>query len=528
MPRRAPRIEAGSTLRMLRLGSLIVPSVLAVLFAMLSWRVAENDAWERARVNARLISEFAYRQALVQQKLIGAADQLLTSYYPEGGLDERARVFLTEMQESSDLGLGTGLFAPDGQAIIVSANWPVPGDGGAHEYEALARDTTAEGLFFDRVHLQPGGIDAVVVAARRGAPPIGVWVSALQVDSLRSFLQSIATDGGDSASLYRPDGKVIIRNLPMPDPITLSPENPAVRIAQTAERGSYRIIAQADGVERIYAVERVGNLGLFAAFGVGVDTVQAAWLWRVAFVTALLGAAAAAGYATARYAERAMRAESGRTAAEFDRKLLAEAENTAQMRQMMLQELNHRIKNSLQMIVSMLRLQKSRPEGPDVDEVMTRVMAIARIHDLLHRSADSFDVDFASLLDAIGESDAIVPPERNVKIVSDCERVTVEAALATPLALTAVELVTNAVKHAFGPEGGRIGITLRRDGAVGRLVVADDGRGLPETPTRSSGIRVVDALVRQVNGEIAVESGPQGTRYTVTFPLTLEAADAGD
>jgi two-component sensor histidine kinase len=517
-----PRLEAGRTLRFLRLGSLIVPTVLALLFALFSWRAAEHGAMARAQVNARLISEFAYRQALVQQKLIAGADLLLSNYYPEGGLDQRARNFLTGLQESSNQGFGIGLFTPSGETVIVSADWPVPGDGGTHEYDALSKDTTAEGLFFDRVHLQPGAVDAVIVAARRNAPPMGVWVSALQVDTLRSFLQSIATNPGDAASLYRPDGKVIMRNLPMPEAIMLSPDNPGVRIAQTAERGTYEVVAQADGVRRFYAVERVADLGLFAAFGVGVETVRAAWLQRVSFVSALLGAAAVAGYATARYAERAMRAESGRAAAEFDRALLAEAENTAKMRQMMLQELNHRIKNSLQMIASMLRLQKARPEGPDLDEVTTRVMAIARIHDLLHRSADSFNVDFSALLDAIARSEAIVPPERRVAIASDCERLTIESGLATPLALCAAELVTNAVKHAFGPEGGRIEIVLRRDGSVGQLVVADDGGGLPEAPTRSSGVRVVDALVRQVRGEIAVETGPDGTRYTVTFPLKLE------
>ncbi|MBP7000950.1 histidine kinase dimerization/phosphoacceptor domain -containing protein [Amaricoccus sp.] len=528
MAHRTTRLRAGSTLRILRIGSLVIPAILAVLFAALSWRVAEKDARARAVVNARLIAEFAHRQALVQQKQIGAADLLLSRYYAGAPLDDRAAEFLTAMQESSGQGLGIGLFAPDGQPLLVSANWPVAGDGGTHEYEELSRDTTAAGLFFDRVHLQPGDVDAVIVAQRRADPPSGVWVSALQVDTLRSFLQGIATDEGDSASLYRPDGKVIIRNLAMPEPIVLAPDNPAVRIAQTAERGSYEIVAQADGVWRFYATERVGDLGLFGAFGVGARTVRNAWLWRVAFVSAMLGAAAVAGYATARYAGRAMRAESGRAAAEFDRKLLAEAENTAQMRQMMLQELNHRIKNSLQMIASMLRLQKTRPGGPDVDEVTTRVLAIARIHDLLHRSADSFDIEFAGLLEAICRSDAVVPPERKVRIACDCERMSIQAALATPLALCAIELVTNAVKHAFGPEGGRIDVLLRRAGPQATMTVADDGSGLPEEPTRSSGIRVVDALVRQVRGEIVVETGRQGTRYVVTFPVALEEAEAGE
>ncbi len=206
----APKLETRSSLRSLRIGSVLVPAILAVLFVALSWRVAVDDARQRAATNARLIADCAYRQALVQQKLIGAADLLLSRYYAGVEIDDRAASFLTAMQESSDQGLGVGLFSPEGTPIVVSANWPSSGDGGAHEYDALSRDTTASGLFFDRVRLQPVGIDAVVVAARRREAPAGVWVSALRVDAMRGFLQSIASNPGESASLYRPDGKVIL------------------------------------------------------------------------------------------------------------------------------------------------------------------------------------------------------------------------------------------------------------------------------------------------------------------------------
>lgn len=528
--RRWFEIPAVRMLRLLRWGSLLVPAALAALYAVVTWRAAEDDARARVQVNARLIAEFAYRQALVQQKQIAAADLLLSSYYPDGApLDLRAAGFLSALQDSSRQGLGMGLFTPEGDPVVVSANWPVPGDGGIQEYDELADDPTSERLFFDRVMLEPGGVDAVIVAQRRDAAPVGVWVSALEVGALRSFLQGIATGPADAATLFRPDGKVIIRNHPMPKPITLTPDNPALRMAQTAERGVYETVAQTDGVRRLYAGERVGDLDLFAAFGVGTDAIRAAWLRRVVFVSTLLGAAALAAYASVRYADRAMRAEAGRAAAEFDRKLLGEAENTAQNRAMMLQELNHRIKNSLQMIASLLRLQKTRPDGPDLDEVTSRVMAIAEIHDMLHRSANSFNVDFAALMGSICRSDAVVPPERRVTVVSDCEPLSVGAALATPLALCAVELVTNAVKHAFGPAGGRIEVTLRREGAVAELAIADDGRGLPAAQARSSGVRVVDALVRQVNGEIAVSTGATGTRYVITFPVAADddVEDAG-
>jgi two-component sensor histidine kinase len=258
---------------------------------------------------------------------------------------------------------------------------------------------------------------------------------------------------------------------------------------------------------------------VLAVFGVSQPDLRAGWARRLAFVSTLLAGIGVAGYLTARYAARAIEAEAGRAALEFDRAMLAEAERTATSRQMMLQELNHRVKNNLQMIGALIRLQKSRPEGPDLDEVSTRVHAIAQIHDLLHRSADSFDVEFAALLEAICASDAIVPPESGVVIRCRADALSLDAALATPLALCTIELVTNAVKHAFGPAGGRIDLALTRDGGRATLTVADDGRGLPGGPRRASGMRVVDALVAQIHGRMAVSSGAGGTRYEISFPL---------
>jgi two-component sensor histidine kinase len=274
----------------------------------------------------------------------------------------------------------------------------------------------------------------------------------------------------------------------------------------------------------IYAYSRVGGASLYAVYGVSKHVLLVEWLRTFAGVLGVLGATSLTGFGLARSATRSVEAEAAQAALAFNRRLLAEANKTAQAREMMLRELNHRVKNSLQMIRSLVRLQAQRPGGPDLDAIVSRVMAIASIHDLLYRSASSFEIDLAGLLEQILSSDAIVPPESHVVIERRLERLTVDANVATPLALCTVELVTNAAKHAFGPEGGRIEVTLRREGARAVLTVSDDGGGLPEAPARNSGLRVVDALVLQLGGALRVLRDG-GARFEIDFPLATEGRD---
>lgn len=285
---------------------------------------------------------------------------------------------------------------------------------------------------------------------------------------IEEFLRVLAPpESGDAASVWREDGVVLLRNVPMEEPFTLAPDSAAMQaVAGGVAEANYETISYVDGLRRVYSSRRLGGAPIYASFGVGVSRLRAVWLRQVVVAGALLGACGAVAYGLARQTGRAMEAETARAAHDFDRKLLAEAQKTAAARETMLKELNHRINNNLQMIQSLIRLQKSREEGPNLDEISARILAIARIHDLLYQSGASFSVDLAELLRSVATSSALVPPERNIAVVCDLDSAEADARLATPLALSVTELITNAVKHAFGPEGGQI---LRR--------LADRGRG---------------------------------------------------
>ena len=513
---------------LLRWGSLVAPVLLLIAFAVSSWNRLEGDAVSEATRRAELIGEYVLRTVEGQKLLLEAAEQVQDrlSFGPD--LETRMHGFLAALTGAGGWD-GVSLISADGKHLMSSGGFPASGAFADPSYMAAIPNT---GIFVDR--LWRDGNQMLVVAVRDRKPPeSGVWVAGTKVESLSGFLRKMAGNGAaDAASVMRRDGRLLLRSAPMAAPITVPPDSAVMRAIATADAAVYETVAAADGVRRIYATRRIGTLPLYANFGVAVERLRMAWLRQVSLAGALLGSFGVIGFGIARHAGRALQTEAARAAHAFDRRLLAEARKVATTRETMLRELNHRVNNNLQMIQSLIRLQKNRSEGPDLDEIGARILAIARIHDLLYQSGSSFLIDLAALLESVATSPALVPPERGITVTCDLERIEADARVATPLALCVTELITNAVKHAFGPEGGTIGVRLSTidEGQGAEVVVWDDGRGLPASPTRNSGGRLVAGLAVQIGGSLELTplrgDGPRpGTRARLVFPLAAPEAD---
>ncbi|GAA3545605.1 histidine kinase [Aeromicrobium flavum] len=190
-----------------------------------------------------------------------------------------------------------------------------------------------------------------------------------------------------------------------------------------------------------------------------------------------------------------------------------------------IREIHHRVKNNLQTVAALLRLQSRRMEIPAAREALQeaerRVGSIALVHETLSQSFDE-SVEFDAIADTLLRTVLDVGGG-----VVKAERVgsfgLVPAEIATPLAMTLTELVQNAAEHAFGPEGGRVTLAVNRIRGRIRLRVSDDGRGLPDDfdPTLSLGLSIVSTLVRgELKGELDYESSPaDGTTVTIAFGL---------
>jgi two-component system, sensor histidine kinase PdtaS len=187
----------------------------------------------------------------------------------------------------------------------------------------------------------------------------------------------------------------------------------------------------------------------------------------------------------------------------------------AVMRGVLAQEIHHRVKNNLQTVASLLRLQ-ARADGVDarkaLDDSVNRILAIAAVHEVLTERRDD-DVELDELLERLRAM--LVQGLGAVKAVeADLEPVSLAGNRATALALVFSELLQNALEH--GGESVRVELA-RRDGDV-VLAIADDGSGVDGEPVSGTGLSIVRALVRdELGGTLTLESNG-GLRAEVVFP----------
>lgn len=207
-----------------------------------------------------------------------------------------------------------------------------------------------------------------------------------------------------------------------------------------------------------------------------------------------------------------------------------------------MQKIHHRVKNNLQVITSLLRIQAARLGNPDVAAVLAemenRVRAIAALHETLYNSEDLAQIEFGFYTQQLvrGLVHFYGIDENRLSVTVDTADLVVDIGQAIPLGLILNELVTNCFKHAF-PEGrpGKVNVRLAYvpnrltigkgqslEGGRGQLVVQDNGVGLPPDlsweETSSMGLHLVNVLVRQLQGQLEVAS-PPGTTVTIQFPL---------
>jgi PAS domain S-box-containing protein len=209
----------------------------------------------------------------------------------------------------------------------------------------------------------------------------------------------------------------------------------------------------------------------------------------------------------------------------------AETQIKASLREkeVLLQEIHHRVKNNLQVISSLLDLQSLSIDEPATQELFresqNRIRSMALVHEKLYQSKDCARINFAEYIEnlinylfrAYGVSDRDIA----LKLEID-NKVSVNIDTAIPCGLIINELVSNALKHAF-PDGkiGQIGIALHSDESHHfSLMVRDNGKGLPTNfefkSIKSLGLQLVNVLANQLKGKVELDRRV-GTEFRITF-----------
>ncbi|CAN5808683.1 hypothetical protein BH11MYX4_BH11MYX4_59900 [soil metagenome] len=199
-------------------------------------------------------------------------------------------------------------------------------------------------------------------------------------------------------------------------------------------------------------------------------------------------------------------------------------------KEVLLQEVQHRVKNNLQVIASLMNLQLRKVDDAAardaLEECRTRVLAIALIHEKLYQSKDSGQVPFSdytrSLAGQVFHAGGV--SRDRIALELDIGNVVLPVHMAIPCGLIINELITNALKHAFPADrAGTVRVELTSGDGKMSVCVKDDGVGLPAgfdlRTSKTLGLQLVTTLAEQLHATVEIDGAPGGAAFRVTLPV---------
>lgn len=382
--------------------------------------------------------------------------------------------------------------------------------------------------------------------SHRMEKPDGSFQGVAQVSILPSyfsaFYRSALARPGDVILLLREDGSVLAREPAggaAGDPTKADIGRYPELISAPETDGIFRIVTAFDGVERLMVRRKVPDMPVYVAYGIDTATLTDEWRSRVApyvyfagpvaILLLVMGVIALRRSREVALAQRQLRQAND----ELEQRI---AERTRHLdraladKEVLLRDIHHRVKNNLQVILSLLQLQSQRLPAlkPHFDEALARIHTMGLIHEQIYRSTGVSEVRLDEFVAALcGNLRSFYDrPERTVRISHDADPVVLDLNRAVPFSLILNEVVSNAYKHGFRDRSeGEIRIIVREEGDRIHLTIHDDGVGMPEEqPKRKSmGMDLIRAFARQLGGSHAF-SNDGGTRFDLAFPKAAAEA----
>ena len=199
-------------------------------------------------------------------------------------------------------------------------------------------------------------------------------------------------------------------------------------------------------------------------------------------------------------------------------------------KKVLLREIHHRVKNNLQVISSLLKLQENSLNDQSAKNILVdsqnRILAIALVHETLYRSETMAAINLKEYIHELVNVllQIYSPSPAAIDLRLDLEDISIGLDQAIPLGLTINELICNSIKHAFiGRMEGRLELAAKRNKDQITIVVADNGIGLPAefdwANTHSFGLQIIKTLIeKQLEGEIALNR-EQGAKFTIKLEI---------
>ena len=377
--------------------------------------------------------------------------------------------------------------------------------------EYFSRLREGEGLVVSpQLKERLSGEQVFVVARRlaRNGKFHGAASIAIPTRAMDEFWARMELGPRSTVSVVRTDGWLVARHPQLPETIDLS-ETPLFKtFLPSAEGGVYLSeVSPADGLTRIVGFRQVDFWPLVAT--TGVEKGEALALFWASVRAGMIVGVPLLGLLVLGivWIARLLQADSVRR---------LELEQALERNSFLLREIHHRVKNNLQAVSSLVRLQPLPKESKD--DIGRRIAAMIAVHEQIY-GADQFDrVEAASytkrLINEVASGFL-----GDVRIETQLEPFTIASDQALPLGLIINEAVSNAFKHAFGDASdARLAVRLTKEGSAGQLVIEDNGAGYSADHKKGMGSRLIDGFVAQIGGTMKMDSGP-GTRIVISFPL---------
>ena len=208
----------------------------------------------------------------------------------------------------------------------------------------------------------------------------------------------------------------------------------------------------------------------------------------------------------------------------------SELEASNELKENLLREIHHRVKNNLQITSSLMNMQKRKLSSQEavtaLEDSQARILAIALTHQKIYQDKDSKAVNLCEYLIDLMEHTKKISSSFSYKI--DCPRISIDLDRAVPLALIISELATNAIKHAY-PDATKYNELLVKVERLNKeevsLTIHDNGKGLPDdfdiANVEGIGFEIIRALCRQISATLTYESNEHGTQFNLTFKNTV-------
>jgi two-component system, sensor histidine kinase PdtaS len=343
----------------------------------------------------------------------------------------------------------------------------------------------------------------------------GAAVVVVPVELLARFWATLNLGADSFASLVRADGQLVAR-FPVPEaPVDLSGST-LFRYLPDSASGTFYALSPIDAIYRMTGYYHVPNVPLIAVTGISMQAALDRLWWRLIGL-ALLGLPVIL----------ALVMVSAWIVVLLRRDELTRSELSQALRQneMLLREVHHRVKNNLQIVASLIRLQPGPPEAKI--EMARRIAAMSAVHEQLYLSDQIGRIDVGEYLRKLVDNLAETYGRKDA-VTYDLDDIGAEIELALPLGLVVSEITSNAFKHAF-PDGREAGITVelkRHEDDHARLRISDNGVGFdPDQQDGGLGLRLLQAFSQQLNATYSFHI-ERGTTLELTFPLVRPTESA--